>query len=250
MPPINPLQYPVLEVSVNGTVVDKRPSSFTLITAQGFPVIMSKLLYPIDGLASATGDSVTVSLIEDEETSVLFTGEIYDSKPRNAYYELSLTDDYKKLHDTTVINAYRKETAKVILQDTLDAAGITATAITCPAITLFRFSTDCVKADMSINLFIRALEQHGESGLQFFFDSENIFRFGTIDDTGKNEGIAIVLETGKNIIKRGEGWVETLPMPVRHSQTISIDGKPMETIKTELIVSPHRSRLILWVKGV
>jgi hypothetical protein len=244
------LHYPVLEVSVGGGIIDQRPSRFTLFTAQGFPAIMSKLTYPAETIVSAAGDTVVISLIEGEERNILFTGEIYDAKTRGAYYELSLTDGYKKLHDTMVVNAYRKETAKGILQDVLDAAGITDTAITCPVVTLARFSTDSITADMCVNLLIRALEQHDIQDLRFFFDAENIFHFGTDADTGKNEGIEIILETGKNIIKRGEGFVELLPLPLRHSQALTIDGTPVETIRTELTVSQRRSRLIAWVKGV
>jgi hypothetical protein len=247
---LNALQYPVLEVSIGGAVVDKRPSRFTLTTVQGFPAVMANLVYPANTIISSIGDPVVISLIENEDKNILFTGEIYDAKTRGAYYDLSLTDGYKKLHDTPVINAYRKETAKGILQDTLDAAGISDTAITCPAITLARFSTDRATADMSIDLLIRAMEQHGVADLLYFFDAENIFHFGTSADTGKNEGIELALETGKNIIRRGEGYVETLPMPLRHSQSLTIDGVPMETIRTELAVSQHRSRLISWVRGV
>jgi hypothetical protein len=244
------LQYPILEISIGGAVVDKRPSRFTLTTVQGFPAVMANLVYPADTISSSIGDPVIIWLVENEDKNILFTGEIYDAKTRGAYYDLSLTDSYKKLHDTMVVNAYRKETAKGILQDTLDVAGITDSSITCPAITLARFSTDTVTADMCIDLLIRAMEQHGVQDLRFFFDAENIFHFGTSEDTGKNEGIKIALETGKNIIRRGEGFVETLPLPLRHSQSLTIDGAPVETIRTDLAVSQRRSRLISWVKGV
>jgi hypothetical protein len=244
------LQYPVLEVSIGGAVVDKRPSRFMLTTVQGFPAVMANLVYPADTIISSIGDSVIISLVENRDKNILFVGDIYDVKTRGAYYDLSLTDGYKKLHDTMVVNAYRKETAKGILQDTLDAAGITDTSITCPAITLARFSTDSITADMSIDLLIRAMEQHGIQDLRFFFDAKNVFHFGISEDTGKNEGIEIALETGKNIIRRGEGFVETLPLPLRHSQSLTIDGTAVETIRTELVVSQRRSRLVAWVKGI
>jgi hypothetical protein len=94
------------------------------------------------------------------------------------------------------------------------------------------------------------MEQHGAVGLRFFFDAENIFHFGTGEDTGKNEGIELALETGKNIVKRGEGYVETLHLPLRHSQSLTIDGAPVETIRTDLALSRRRSRLVSWVKGI
>jgi hypothetical protein len=62
------------------------------------------------------------------------------------------------------------------------------------------------------------------------------------------EGEEIELESGKNIVKIGEGYVETLPTAVRHSQTITVNGIAMETYRTELMVSGNKSRLIMYVK--
>jgi hypothetical protein len=75
-----------------------------------------------------------------------------------------------------------------------------------------------------------------------------VFRFGRFDDTGKNEGPAVRLETGRNIISKGDGWVEILPMPVRHSQAVTVDGAALKTIRTDLIISQRTSRLVLWLK--
>jgi hypothetical protein len=244
------VQYPVVEVSIGGSAVDKQPSRFTLITDQGLPSVMAKLVYPADTVTVSAGDPIIVSLIAGEEKNVLFTGAVCDAKTHGPVYELALTDGYKKLCETIVTPAYRKEIVKAILQDILDAAGITDTKITCPSVTLGRFSTSSISAAMSIKLLIAALEEHGASGLRFFFDADNVFHFGTGEDTGKNEGEAIALETGKNIIKTGTGHVAVLPLPIRHSQAITIDGTAMETIRTDLTVSGYRSRLVLWVKEV
>jgi hypothetical protein len=246
------LRYPILEVSVSGNSVDRRPGGFTLITDQGYPHIMAQVTYPADAGVGSAGDAIVIVLIEqeigDEQKTTLFTGAIYDVKTRGAYRAVYLTDGYKKLHDARIINAYRKESAKNILQDILGAAGIAETAVTCPAVELARFSTDRISAARSITLLIKTLEQRGITGLRFFFDADNIFHFGTDADTGKNEGIEIRLETGKNIIKTGDGWVETLPLPVRHSQTVILNGAAMETTRTELTISGSHSRLRLWVK--
>jgi hypothetical protein len=47
------LQYPILEISIAGAVVDKRPSRFTLTTVQGFPAVMANVVYPADTIMSA-----------------------------------------------------------------------------------------------------------------------------------------------------------------------------------------------------
>jgi hypothetical protein len=78
----NRLQYPILEISIGGEIVDKRPSRFTLTTAQGFPAVMANLVYPADTIMSAIGESVIIWLVGHEDKNILFTGEIYDAKRR------------------------------------------------------------------------------------------------------------------------------------------------------------------------
>jgi hypothetical protein len=198
--------------------------------------------------AGNAGDPVTVRLSFADEQHLLFTGEIYSAGVHGAYRNLALTDGYRKLCDTGIIAAYRKETAAVILQDTLDKAGIGNTAITCPAVEMARFSTENIPADRCIKLLIKALEEHGHKGLRFFFDAEDTFRFGTAEDTGKNEGPVFEFETGKNILKKGEGFIEVLPLPIRHSQTVMVDGTELCACRTDLTVSGKRSRLKLWLR--
>jgi hypothetical protein len=159
------------------------------------------------------------------------------------------SSDLKKLCDTAIAAAYRKETAQVILQDTLDAAGIVRTAVTCPAVEIGRFSTEKIPADMHVRHLIKALEEHGHMGLRFFFDAEDVFHFGTAADTGKNEGAVFAFETGKNILKTREGVIEVLPLPIRHSQKVTVDGAELITTRTDLTVAGSRSRLVLWLEA-
>lgn len=242
------LRHPILEVSIGGSVVTRRPSAFELITDQGFPSVMARLSYPVQAAAGSKGDKIAVSLSTGGAKSVLFTGEVFDAKERGALRELALTDGYKKLWDTAVTPAYRKEMAAIILQDTLNAAGVESSAITCPSVELARFSSASLPASSCLSLLVKALEEHGHSGLRFFFDAKNVFRFGTLDDTGINEGAAVALESGKNIIRRGPGWVEVLPMAVRHSQAVTVDGVRVVPVRTALAVSRQGSRLTLWIK--
>jgi hypothetical protein len=179
-------------------------------------------------------------------TDLYFTGAVYSINVRGDYHELALTDGYKTLCDTEVVAAYRKEMARVILRDTLDAAGIRKTAVTCPAVKIARFSTKNIPAEYCVRLLIKALEEHGCGGLSFFFDAENIFHFGTIHDTGKNEGAVFSFETGKNILRTGQGFIEVLPRPIRHTQKVKIDGRELWTLRTDLTVSRDITRLELW----
>jgi hypothetical protein len=243
----NRLEHPILAVSVAGAS-GRRPSSFSLITDQGFPSVTARLRFPPDAGAGNAGDPVTVHLSISGEKYLLFAGEIYSAGIHGAYRDLALTDGYKKLCGTNVVAAYRKEAAKVILRDTLDKAGIGETAVTCPAVEVARFSTENIPADRCVTLLIKALEEHGHKGLRFFFDAGDVFRFGTAEDTGKNGGPVFEFQTGKNILKKGEGFIEVLPLPIRHSQTVIVDGAELVTHRTDLIVSGTHSRLKLWLK--
>ncbi|MDR2394819.1 MAG: hypothetical protein LBD93_11800 [Treponema sp.] len=59
----------------------------------------------------------------------------------------------------------------MIVQDTLDAAGITETVITCPAVELARFSMARITADECITLRITALYEYGYTVFSYFFDA-------------------------------------------------------------------------------
>ena len=245
----NRLEHPVLMVSLGGSIVEKRPSSFQLITDRGFPSVIAHLRFPADSSIGSKGDSVTVSLFYGNDEYLLFTGEIYDAATHGTYRDLALTDDYKKLCDTGIVAAYREEMASVILQDALDAAGIENTAITCPDVEVARFSTQNIPAEKVITHLIDVLFHHGHEGYRFFFDEKNIFHFGTKDDTGKNDGEVFEFETGKTIFKKGAKRIDVLPLPIRHTQDVLIDGEKHTTFRTDLSISGNRSRLYLWMEA-
>ena len=242
------IQHPVLNVTVGGTDTGKRPSCFSLYTDQGFPQTLASLQFPSDKEIGKTGDLITVSLSLENETHTLFTGEIYTAGTHGRYRDLFLTDGFKKLCDTRIIAAYRKEKATVILQDILGKAGIDKTAVTCPAVEIARFSTESIPANQCIKQLLKALEEHGHKGLRFFFDADNTFRFGTATDTGKNEGKVYDFETRKNIVKKGDGWIDVFPLPIRHSQEVTVDGVSLIVDRTDMDISGSRSNLRLWLK--
>jgi hypothetical protein len=243
------LQHPILEVSIGGSTIEKRASEFKLITQAGFRSAMSRILYPADSDVGAVGDDITVSLSSDDKTDLYFTGKIYSANVHGKYRELLVTDSFQKLCFTDFTAAYRKEKAANILDDILGAAGITEKSITCPDIELSRFSTQSITARMCIDLLIDALKEHGDEKLNYFFDEKDTFHFGTIDDTGKNEGEAFTFETGKNILRSGSGRIEVLPCPVRHSQAVTVNEKQMLTVRTDFTVSRNATRLVLWLEA-
>jgi hypothetical protein len=248
MPNSEFLRHQILAVSIGGSMVEKRAVSFRLMTQTGFHSVIARLVYPSDTDVGAIDDKITVSLTSGDKTDLYFTGTVYSVNTHGAHRELLLTDSYKKLCDTEAAAAYRKEKAASILEDILGAAEIAEKSITCPDVELARFSTQTITARHCIDLLVDALGEHGEKGLAYFFDEKDTFHFGKAEDTGGNEGDAFSFETGKNILRSGSGWIEVLPCPVRHTWAITIDGKEMVTVRTDLTVSRSLSRLILWVK--
>ena len=242
------LQHPIIEVRINGNAVEKSASLFNLATQAGFHAVASRLLYPADSDVGTAGYAITVSLIANDEIDLYFTGSVYSANTRNEYRELLLTDDYKKLCGTNFAAAYRKEKAANILEDILSASGISEKSVVCPDVEFARFSTPLVPARKCIDLIIAALWEHGEEGLTYFFDEKNVFHFGTPADTGKNEGRTEHFETGKNILRPGSGWIEILPRPIRHTQEVTVNGKPLITARTDLTISRSSTRMTLFLR--
>jgi hypothetical protein len=146
------LKRQILSVSIGGSVVDQHAVSFRLQTASGFHAVAARLLYPADSDVGNTGDDITVSLITDNKTDLYFTGKIYSAALQNSTRELLLTDSYQKLCEGEYAAAYRKEKAAAILDDILQAAGISETLITCPDVELARFSTPTMPCRRLIDL--------------------------------------------------------------------------------------------------
>ena len=243
------LRHPVIEVSIAGSVIENRPSAFRLSTLSGCPAVTAELRYPADCVElGKKGDTISVSLVGDDKKDLYFTGVIYEAARQAQYRVLYLTDGCRKLWRTHFTAAYRKEKAAAILDDVLLAAGVTEKKITVPDVELARFSTAKIPASFCLDLLIDALWPHGVEGLSWFFDQKDIFRFGTVSDSGKNEGAAENFESGKNILRSGADWIEVLPRPVRHTQKIIVNSRELLTVRTDLLISRSSSRLTLWVK--
>jgi hypothetical protein len=71
-----------------------------------------------------------------------------------------------------------------------------------------------------------------------------------LDDILDAAGIVESYETGNNIIRSDSGWIEVLPRPIRHSWEITVNGKPLVTVRTELTVSRVSTRLVLSLREV
>jgi hypothetical protein len=102
---------------------------------------------------------------------------------------------------------------------------------------------------------IAALGEYGYYGLRWFFDENGVFHFGVFDDTGKNGGGEyFAFEKGKNIYEYWSDFtgsaITVEAVPIRHSQEITVDGRPAVTLKSDLLVSARVARLALWFMEV
>jgi hypothetical protein len=244
------MQHPILTVKINGIFIENRPTGFRLSTEGSLHSVIVNLSYPVSSEAGVIGDKVAISFSNRDSEVLLFSGQITDVGMSWAYRELLLSDGYQNICETLVTPAYRKEKASVILQDILDTAGISETAITCPDVELARFSTDEISVERCIEQLVKALEEHGFVNLRWFFDEKNVFHFGTLLDTGKNDGEKFEFESGSTIFRSGIDhygkWIEVFPLSIRHSQKIQINGAEVLTTRTLLHISARYSRLKLW----
>lgn len=248
MPSNNILHRQLLEAELNGKTSDKRAVQFTLITQQGYPSVIASLYFPFDTKDGKKGEKIKVYLTDKEKRDIYFTGTVYSTTVEDRYRKLILTDSYCKLCCTPFTAAYRKEKASLIIDDILQAAGITEKSVSVPDVELARFSTQTLPANRILDILIDALKEHGAKDLVYFFDENNCFHFGTKKDTGKNKGSSFSFDHKKTILSRGKDWIEVLPAPIRHSMKISVDGASFETIRTELTVRGKSSRLFLHIR--
>lgn len=238
-----------LEVELNGQLTDTRACRFNLVTQKGSPSVISALYFPFDANEGKEGDTVKVYLADKEKRDLYFTGTALEARKEGRYRKLLLVDSHSKLCSTSFTASYRKEKASVIIDDILEAAGVSEKSVTVPDVELARFSTKTIPAHLVLDILIDALKEHSAKELYYFFDEKDCFHFGTPKDTGKNTGGAFRFDTKETIFSRGADWIETLPFPIRHSMTVTVDGVAMETIRTELAVTEKASRLILHWSG-
>ena len=235
-----------LEVELNGQITDTRACRFTLVTQKGFHPVMADMYFPAGSKDGKVGDTIKVYIADKESKELYFTG-IVDGVFQSGHYRLlSLTDSYSKLCSTMFTASYRKEKASSIINDILDAAGVSEKSITVPDVELARFSTKTIPAHLVLDILINALEEHGTKELYYFFDEKDCFHFGTTKDTGKNTGGTFRFNTKENIFSHGADWFEILPAPIRHSMKVTVDGVSREVIRTDLTVRENASRLLLY----
>jgi hypothetical protein len=237
---------PVISAKVGGSEVGV--SFFRLLTDRDIPLSLGELRMP--GKASTDYADATVAVkfgFRDLATWTAFTGWADRSFFDGRETTLVLRECPKKFTEGEVSLSYRKEAASRILSDILDAGGVSTKKVTVPSVKLDRFAVEKVSPFEAVQKLIGAIGSYEDaSKIRYFFDEAGAFRFGTPDDTGKNEGEAVEFDEGAGIIAQGDGVVEVPPAPLRHSQAFTLKGSSVTSFRTRLTASPARSRLEVW----
>jgi hypothetical protein len=230
---------PYLIAKINGREI--KSIGFTLLTIAGTPFIQSKI-YIEKNTNCSLEDEIEVYLgYTNQSEWKVFTGWI------ECFYESSnmkvavLRDGTKKFWVDKILESYRKEKAKNILDDCLALSGVNDKKVTMLDVEFARYLLNNQTNNDICEGIIASLYSHGEDKkLQYFFDQNNTFHFGSIEDTGVNESEKFSFDE-KNILRKLKQGFETFALPVRHSQKITVNNEEKTTTKTLLNIFPKNS---------
>ena len=243
---MNKITRPVLQIYINNTIESHKIHKFSISTDVHYPYCTPELELTGEYTGTKQGDVIKITLYLNNKTYTLFTGLIFKITYEYNKTTLHLIDGFLDLCNTRQSLSYRKEKALNILNDILEKAGVAECEITCPDVIFERFVSS-VPANEIIKEIIETLKSYGQDEkYRFFFDTNNVFRFGTLDDTGINPGERFVLKSGVNIITKKGNCITTMPLPIRHSQEIEVDGKSFIPYRTEMIIGSKASRIKIW----
>lgn len=219
--------------------------NYKLNTNNLSPISLSKL--------SLTKENSNLKIDNEIELSLLYncTNEYKIYKGFINYIDIitdgivyNLKEGNRKFYNSSFGESYRNEKAKYILQDILDFSKISKTEIECPDVEIERILFNNICPIFAIEQLIKTIYCYSrEKVLKFFFDKDNVFRFGSIDDKAVNKNDLFDIKTG-NITKRYlSNTILTLPLPVRHSQKVKVEDKEVNVLATAMNISPTNSYL-------
>lgn len=240
------LLHPSVTATIGGSLYGT--SLFSLYTDRDLPVVRAALRLPGRITKDFAETQLSVGFRYNGGPSwTAYTGHVMRSYVDRGETALILREAPAKFFDAAISGSYRQEKAPRILSDLLDAGGITQKKVTCPSVMIDRFAFENLPPFLAIGRLVSTLGTYTDiSELRFFFDCAGVFRFGTPDDTGKNEGEALSLSDRAGILAERDGALETLPAPLRHSQSFSVRGKTVFATRTWLVSRARHAHLEVW----
>ena len=245
---IKRIQSPSLVVNANGKEVEERASEFRLSTDVDIPFSEASITYPKSTYPLHVGDELEVDIAYSATDSYrLFTGRIVEAYSESGKVVCRLSDGFVDLWNTRITAGYRKEKARIVIEDFLGESGITDYTIDIPDIELPRFSVQNLPASEAIRWVWKSLDSFLENNntYRFYFDQEGLFHF---DDpvAAAVDGETLSFTRGEDVIKSRRQHIEVLPVPVRHSHTIWVDDNPVVVHRTDTVIRRSRSRTFIY----
>ena len=234
---------PQLKIYLGGDLSDSPPVRFAMRTDIDEPGAVAELEFSTPAPSVSLGETVAVDMVHEDSDTRIFTGELVENVPHHHRRLFVLADGIWTLRRARFQASYRNEQDERIIRDILDAAGIDGGMIAAPGIQFPRFSTPQVPGDRALAMLSESFPGHGVTeAYRWFFDSANVFRFGTSGDA-HNGGETISLSSRTDIVGQRGDTVTILPRPIRHSMRVAVDGAEKWVTRSDLTISPKRSRL-------
>lgn len=236
---------PQLMIYIGGGISESPPVRFAMRTDIDEPGTVAELEFPTPAPVVSPGVTVAVDMVHEDSDARIFTGELVKNVPHHHRRLFVLADDIQKLRRARFQASYGAEQDERIIRDILDAAGIDGGPIATPGIQFPRFTTPQVPGDRALAMLVESFRGYGVTeAYRWFFDSANVFRFGPSGDA-HNGGETIELSSRTDIVGRRGDTITILPRPMRHSMRVAVDGVEQWVTRSDLTVSPKRSRLVL-----
>lgn len=243
---VSNLSSPYLKIEINNR--EYKGNSFFLHTSNRTFYTEAKLKVNKD-ITCVIGDAVKIYLgYRGEQEEIIYTGQIGAIQSKPVDNLLYLREWPGTFINKLINDSYSKESAKQILLDLLNEAGITEYNVECITTELNWFVVSNNIIATAILSLIQTINQYtdSENKINYFFDKNGCFRFGTIDDQGINPGSNYSFAEKQNIIQYLSNGVETFALPIRHSQKVIINDEEKITRETKLFISARKSRLELY----
>lgn len=190
-------------------------------------------------------DNVTVKLCDTLNEWTIFTGWV-DHFYIDNYLIVFCKNANSFALSKQICESYTHEKIKNIVLDLLNIINITSYKVTLPDITLdfVAYGTFC----KILNELIEALYLYGvENEIHYFFDHNNTFRFGTINDVAIHDYSKIFNLDNTFIFHNLENGIQTIPLPIKHSQKVIYHNQEIFTTRTNLVVYPKYSYMeVYW----
>jgi hypothetical protein len=206
---------------------------------------VAEILFIPGQYMTAIEDKCEIILIIDKNTYRIFTGFIRATSLVIGSRSLirAGSSDYR-LNKRIKAASWDNTEIKDIIIDVLNDCDIGDYILeSCPAVRLKRFSYGSITARNILHKLIYCLENSfNMAGIIFFFDNQNIFRFGNITDI-RILSDKIEVKKGNNLIHTTGNIFESFALPVQFNQEIIVNSEKRICLNSHHSIKPVQYRV-------